>query len=136
MGWGVGRLMANAIFNFHFDFPHTSLIQKYLTLNRQVIHSHDLVFRLRENILRSPSMIKICDFHKYISLSVMKVSMKFCILKIFCLKFPYWESFAFTFCDDDIWLSLSLLEKGIHFHSPSRRCFAFPVPNKSCPLLN
>ena len=25
-GGGVGRLMANAILNFHFDFPHTSLI--------------------------------------------------------------------------------------------------------------
>ena len=25
-GWGVGRLMANAILNFYFDFPHTSLI--------------------------------------------------------------------------------------------------------------
>ena len=24
-GGGVGRLMANAILNFHFDFPHTSL---------------------------------------------------------------------------------------------------------------
>ena len=28
-GWGgvggVGRLMANAILNFHFDYPHTSL---------------------------------------------------------------------------------------------------------------
>ena len=23
---GVGRLMANAILNFHFDFPHTSLM--------------------------------------------------------------------------------------------------------------
>ena len=26
-GGGVGPLMANAILNFHFDFPHTSLIQ-------------------------------------------------------------------------------------------------------------
>ena len=26
-GGGVGRLMANAILNFHFDFPHTSLTQ-------------------------------------------------------------------------------------------------------------
>ena len=25
-GGGVGRLMANAILNFHFDFLHTSLI--------------------------------------------------------------------------------------------------------------
>ena len=25
-GGGVGRLMANAILNFHFDFPHPSLI--------------------------------------------------------------------------------------------------------------
>ena len=25
-GGGVGRLMANAILNFHFDYPHTSLI--------------------------------------------------------------------------------------------------------------
>ena len=25
-GGGVRRLMANAILNFHFDFPHTSLI--------------------------------------------------------------------------------------------------------------
>ena len=24
-GGGVGRLMANAILNFHFDYPHTSL---------------------------------------------------------------------------------------------------------------
>ena len=24
-GGGVGRLMANAILNFHFDFPHPSL---------------------------------------------------------------------------------------------------------------
>ena len=27
-GGGVGRLMANAILNFHFDFLHPSLIQK------------------------------------------------------------------------------------------------------------
>ena len=27
-GQGVGPLMANAILNFHFDFPHTSLTQK------------------------------------------------------------------------------------------------------------
>ena len=27
-GGGVGRLMANAILNFHFDFPGTSLIGK------------------------------------------------------------------------------------------------------------
>ena len=26
-GGGVGRLMANAILNFHFDYPHPSLIQ-------------------------------------------------------------------------------------------------------------
>ena len=26
VGGGVGRLMANAILNFHFDFPHPSLI--------------------------------------------------------------------------------------------------------------
>ena len=26
-GGGVGRLMANAIKNFHFDYLHTSLIQ-------------------------------------------------------------------------------------------------------------
>ena len=27
-GGGVGRLMANAILNFHFDFPHPSLRAK------------------------------------------------------------------------------------------------------------
>ena len=27
-GGGVGRLMANAILNFHFDFLHPSLTQK------------------------------------------------------------------------------------------------------------
>ena len=27
-GWGVRRLMANAILNFHFDFPHPSLTKK------------------------------------------------------------------------------------------------------------
>ena len=29
-GRGFGRLMANAILNFHFDFLHTSLIQNFL----------------------------------------------------------------------------------------------------------
>ena len=30
-GGGAGRLMANAILNFHFDFPHTSLTNNALT---------------------------------------------------------------------------------------------------------
>ena len=31
-GGGAGRLMANAILNFHFDFPHTSLISDINTV--------------------------------------------------------------------------------------------------------
>ena len=30
-GAGVGRLMANAILNFHFDYPHPSLIPNPFT---------------------------------------------------------------------------------------------------------
>ena len=29
-GWGFRRLMANAILNFHFDFPGTSLMEKII----------------------------------------------------------------------------------------------------------
>ena len=31
-GGGVGRLMANAILNFHFDFPHPSLSNTFTSL--------------------------------------------------------------------------------------------------------
>ena len=30
-GGGVGHLMANALLNFHFDFPHPSLILRLLS---------------------------------------------------------------------------------------------------------
>ena len=35
-GGGVGRLMANAILNFHFDFPHTSLFMHYFQRERNM----------------------------------------------------------------------------------------------------
>ena len=39
-GEGVGPLMANAILNFHFDFPHTSLRMKFaLGLCPCLLHS-------------------------------------------------------------------------------------------------
>ena len=42
-GWGVGRLMANAILNFHFDFPHPSL-----SLVPVIIYGdHRLICRLK-----------------------------------------------------------------------------------------
>ena len=35
-GAGVGRLMANAILNFHFDYLHTSLRDNLETTLRQI----------------------------------------------------------------------------------------------------
>ena len=35
-GGGVGRLMANAILNFHFDFPHPSLSRNGIKFKTQV----------------------------------------------------------------------------------------------------
>ena len=34
-GGGVGRLMANAILNFHFDYWHTSLSAKHVFIVRE-----------------------------------------------------------------------------------------------------
>ena len=36
-GGGAGPLMANAILNFHFDFPHPSLMDYHLHLKKSVI---------------------------------------------------------------------------------------------------
>ena len=36
-GGGVGRLMANAILNFHFDFPHPSLTQDVSALKEPLV---------------------------------------------------------------------------------------------------
>ena len=39
-GGGVGRLMANAILNFHFDYPHTSL-------SHQVVGAQSAIMSLK-----------------------------------------------------------------------------------------
>ena len=62
---GVGRLMANAILNFHFDFPHTSLIEKLSRLSGN-FPDHPNTFktirrlsRLSGNLLAFPETFQI-----------------------------------------------------------------------------
>ena len=45
-GVGVGRLMANTILNFHFDYPHPSLILgiEALLIQSQTRHNSRIIF--------------------------------------------------------------------------------------------
>ena len=55
-GGGVGRLMANAILNFHFDYWHTSLMNNHyklhhnLSLKTWLISRYNFVHALRNEI--------------------------------------------------------------------------------------
>ena len=63
-GGGGGRLMANAILNFHFDFPHTSLMTPL-----SILVGRNRKTRLNVNGELSVSLVAACDSSHIYSLS-------------------------------------------------------------------
>ena len=69
-GGGVGRLMANAILNFHFDFPHTSLrcqagAKTWDEEKILIFREYSEPAKLIKVVYKPPRRIETCLVHVY-----------------------------------------------------------------------